>query len=270
MKKIILTIVCTTLTFSLLGCADSEKEDAINKFKENINTIEANNDNVQKALDSLDSVIKSDDEPLDDSTLSNAKQIAQDAKAKIIEIPEQPSKKEDIISKNTELEKELNVSDTIAQLNDAQKALSDSIAQMKQVTNPSEDFVVERLKTVPSVTEVLAVTEDNDPNGQLHKSGGYTSAVYFTSDQIDTESNFLEGDSIEKGTDGGGCIEVYETSDGANNRNDYLATFDGSVFSSGSHKVVGTVLIRTSNKLTATQQAELETNIYNALTALNQ
>ena len=140
---------------------------------------------------------------------------------------------------------------------------------MKQVTNPSEDFVVERLKTVPSVTEVLAVTEDNDPNGQLHKDGGYTSAVYFSSDQVDAEDNFLEGDSIAKGTDGGGCVEVYETVDNANKRNDYLAAFDGSVFAGGSHKVVGTVVIRTSNILTATQQTDLETNVYNALTSLN-
>ena len=269
MKKIISTLVCAMLAFSLVGCADSEKEEAISKFKENVSTIEANNDSVQKALDSLNEVIDSGDEPLDESILSTAKQAAQDAKAKIVEVPEQPSKKEDIISKNTELEKELDVSDTLTQLEDVQKKLSDSIAQMKQVTNPSEDFVVERLKTVPSVTEVLAVTEDNDPNGQLHKDGGYTSAVYFSSDQVDAEDNFLEGDSIAQGTDGGGCVEVYETVDNANKRNDYLAAFDGSVFAGGSHKVVGTVVIRTSNILTATQQTDLETNVYNALTSLN-
>lgn len=269
MKKIISILVCAMLAFSLVGCADSEKEEAISKFKENVSTIEANNDSVQKALDSLNKVIDSGDEPLDESTLSTAKQAAQDAKAKIVEVPEQPSKKEDIISKNTELEKELDISDTLTQLDDAQKNLSDSIAQMKQVTNPSEGFVVERLKTVPSVTEVLVATADNDPNGQLlYKDGGY-SAVYFSSDQVDAEANFLEGDSIAKGIDGGGCVEVYETVDNANKRNNYLALFDGIDLIGGPHKVVGTVVIRTSNKLTATQQTDLETNIYNALTSLN-
>ena len=36
--------------------------------------------------------------------------------------------------------------------------------------------------------------------------------------------------------------------------NDYLAAFDGGIFASGSHTVVGTVLVRTSNELTASQQ----------------
>jgi hypothetical protein len=37
------------------------------------------------------------------------------------------------------------------------------------------------------------------------------------------------------------------------------------MFSSGSHSVVGTVVIRTSDKLTASQQKEMEKNIYNSL-----
>ena len=41
-------------------------------------------------------------------------------------------------------------------------------------------------------------------------------------------------------------------------RESYLAGFDGSILSSGSHKVVGTVLIRTSDDLNATKQKNLE------------
>lgn len=52
----------------------------------------------------------------------------------------------------------------------------------------------------------------------LHKAGGYTSAIFFTSDLVDTAANYIEdGDSIEKGTDGGGCIEVFETEEDAQN-----------------------------------------------------
>ena len=43
----------------------------------------------------------------------------------------------------------------------------------------------------------------------------------------------------------------------AEKRRDYLATYDGTIYANGTHTVIGTVLVRTSNKLTATQQKEL-------------
>ncbi len=51
-------------------------------------------------------------------------------------------------------------------------------------------------------------------------------------------------------------------------RESYLAGFDGSILSSGSHKVVGTVLIRTSDDLNATKQKNLEEKIVKALSEL--
>lgn len=268
MKKILIATLSLMLSFSLVACSDSEKEAAIATFKENVSTIESNNEAIQTALDSLNALIDSGDVPLDETVLSSAKQEAQDAKGEIIEVPKMPSKKEDIIAKNEELSTKLDVSEVIETINNSEKALSDSIAQMKQVTNPSEAFVVDILESIPTVTEVLAVTEDNDPNGNLHKAGGYTSAVYFTSDMVDVEAHYLKGDSIQKGTNGGGCVEVYETVENAEKRNTYLAAFDGSVIASGSHTVLGTCVIRTSNYLMASQQKELETNIYNALIEL--
>ena len=44
----------------------------------------------------------------------------------------------------------------------------------------------------------------------------------------------------------------------AEKRRDYLATYDGTIYANGTHTVIGTVLVRTSNKLMATQQKELE------------
>ncbi len=268
MKKFMSILLTAMLSFTLVACSDAEKEAAIVTFKENVSTIEANNESIQAALDSLNAVIGSGEVPLDETVLSNAKQLAQDSKAKIVEVPDMPSKKEDIIAKNEELESVLDVTAIITSIQKSEEELTKSIAQMKQVTNPSEAFVVERLKTIDTITEVLACTEDNDPNGQLHKAGGYTSSVYFTSDMVDVVSNYLTGDSIEKGTDGGGCIEVYENVENAEKRNSYLGAFDGSVFSSGSHTVIGTCVVRTSDKLTASQQKELETNIINALIEL--
>ncbi len=52
-------------------------------------------------------------------------------------------------------------------------------------------------------------------------------------------------------------------------RDSYLASFDGAgMLNSGSHKVLGTIVIRTSTKLTATQQNEFTNNITNKLLEL--
>ena len=142
-----------------------------------------------------------------------------------------------------------------------------SIKQYNQFIAPTEDFVIQRLQTIDEVKDVRAVTEDNDPNGNLNKPGGYTATVYFESSNVN-QANVYGTDLIDKGTDAGGAIEVYANEEDANKRNDYLATFDGGIFSSGSHKVVGTVLIRTSDELTATKQKALEEKVISALAVL--
>ena len=42
----------------------------------------------------------------------------------------------------------------------------------------------------------------------------------------------------------------------------------GAIYANGTHTVIGTVLVRTSNKLMATQQKELEQKVIDALTRL--
>lgn len=170
-------------------------------------------------------------------------------------------------SQGTAKESAIDFEADIQSLKNAKQAVTDSVTQMKLVTNPSEAFVIERLQGVEGIQDISAVTEDNDPNGQLGKDGGYTATVYFTTPMVD-QSKVFGNSVIEKGTDGGGAIEVYANPSDANKRKDYLASFDGSVLSSGSHEVVGTVLVRTSNKLTASQQDQLESAIIEALTKL--
>ena len=155
----------------------------------------------------------------------------------------------------------------ITEIESVQAELENSILQNQQVTNPSEGFVIERLTDLPGITTIEAATEDNDPNGNLHKAGGYTSAVFFIYEQVtDPYVLYSKGSTpVERGTDGGGCIEVYATREDAENRNTYLACFDGGAFSSGSHAVCGTIVVRTSSELTATQQNNLEDTIIAAL-----
>ena len=134
----------------------------------------------------------------------------------------------------------------------------------KLVDNPSKEYVIQCLQKVPLITEIEAVSEDNDPNGQLNKPGGYTSTVYFAYSLVNQEDVY-GNDLIDKGTDAGGSVEVYANKKDANKRNSYLASFVGSVLSSGSHTVVGTCIVRTSDELTASQQKTLESNIIFAL-----
>lgn len=132
--------------------------------------------------------------------------------------------------------------------------------------NPPAEFVIQRLSRISEIREIQAATEDNDPNGGLNKAGSYTAAVYFESGNID-QAEFDEKDVVGKGTSCGGSIEVFSTIADAERRNSYLGNFDGTIFASGSHHVVGTVVVRTSNDMTATQQKHLEGQIIEVLTA---
>lgn len=129
---------------------------------------------------------------------------------------------------------------------------------------PTEEYIISRLQKVPAIIEIAAATEDNDPNGQMNKPGGYTAHVYFSYELVNQDEVYGD-DLISKGTTAGGSIEVYSTVSDANRRNEYLASFDGTVLSSGSHTVIGSVVVRTSDELTATQQELLESNIIAAL-----
>ncbi|MBQ8290440.1 MAG: hypothetical protein IJY01_06210 [Clostridia bacterium] len=133
------------------------------------------------------------------------------------------------------------------------------------VTAPSEDYVIECLEKVPGVLEIEAVTEDTDPMKNLNKPGWYTAHVYFSYELVNQDDVYGD-DLIDKGTDAGGSIEVYKTKSEANERNEYLSAFDGGVLDSGSHTVIGTLVVRTSDELTASQQKLLESNIIATLT----
>ncbi|WP_050008345.1 hypothetical protein [Butyrivibrio sp. WCE2006] len=144
----------------------------------------------------------------------------------------------------------------------------DSIEVLEQVTAPKESFITERLGRVSSITGMQAVTLDHDPNEHLGKPGWYTSCVYFTVSYIDPDS--IEGsDIVDKGTVAGGAIEVYETNRDAQNREKDLSAYDDTLLNPGSRYIVGSILIRTSKKLTHDQQVNLTLDIANEFTYLD-
>ncbi len=242
-----------------------------------INTIKDFNaavDVVVKKNYELDSKIKQsedlilEEKPLLDESLTPALEMAiSDAKAAKVSNFKKPSSVEDVIART----KELNIIDytsVLTNLNEKHEAVVTDAQRYQLVNHPTESYVIQCLKTIPEIINISAVTEENDPIGNLNKSGSYTASVYFSVKSINLDKSIYGETLIEQGTDAGGGIEVYTCVEDAVKRRDYLATFDGGILASGTHTVVGTVLVRTSDKLTATQQKDLEARIIEALTYL--
>ena len=264
-------------------------------YNEAVNAIETANNDLQDVIDSAQEVIDAGEEPFDESTLTSLKESMSTAAEAKIAVPESLPVYEVMTvsedAKKSELEamtedanaktEEINntsipdlpeipdYSEVSKNVSDATVIYQDSIQSLKQVTMPSEDFIKERLQSIETITAMEAVTEDHDPNGMLNKQGGYTCCVYFTDTQVDRSQLYIEDGKdnvIDVGTSGGGAIEVFKTAEEAETRSEYLGSFDGTGYASGSHYVVGTCLIRTSNELTGTQQLELTDKITEALT----
>ncbi|MBQ6661307.1 MAG: hypothetical protein IJM57_07795 [Lachnospiraceae bacterium] len=146
--------------------------------------------------------------------------------------------------------------------------LATHCVMVQQILNPSEEWVINRLKNIEEITGFQAVTPNNDLNQLLGKTGGYTCCVYFSDANIE-QSTVRGSDIVTKGTDCGGAIEVYENREYALNRCEYLSQFDGTLLYSGSYTVIGTIVIRTSYKLNSQGQVKLTNSIAEAFTHID-
>lgn len=238
------------------------------KFNAAVKEVEAKNTELTPAMNDAQKILDKKEAVYDNTTKEAFITALSDAKAAQRKIPDLPKKTADINAETKKLSEPLDYSSVINAISEKQTAYQNSVLQMKQITNPNEDFVIQRLKEIPNISGYQAVTEDHDPNGNLNKQGGYTSTVYFSTPLID-QSSVYGNDIVDKGTECGGAIEVYASEEDAEKRDSYLASFDGAgMLNSGSHKVLGTIVIRTSTKLTATQQNEFTNNITNKLLEL--
>lgn len=242
------------------------------------------NEDLSSKISELEALTTSGEPPLDPELLQTSGTVIGESQGAIVSVIPAPATVEEAADASTEEIKafttELNTTTRqmdsvppyhaqIERLDTAISDLSDSIAQMAQVTDPPEQFVIERLTGLPNITGVQAATEDHDPNGHLHKQGGYTSAVFFSSDLVDRSQLFEVGDIVGTGTDGGGQVEVYANVADAEKRDAYISQYDGTVVNPGSHYVLGTCLVRVSGFLTATQQQTLQESIVESLTRLD-
>lgn len=221
-------LLCLVTMISFTGCASEAKKA------------------MDESVDTANELLEKDVEPFDAETetaLEKAVKTSEDAK-------------DDAAYKKVKKD-----------IDKAIKAYQDSIKQQKQVTEPEEKFLVERAKTVKSVTAVEAATEKTDANTLMNKKGGYYAYVAMKSSLIE---DYGEGESpVEAGTEGGAVIEAFHTVKDAEARDAYLSGFDGAgMLSPGSHRVVGTLVIRTSDELSASDQKKLENRIVDALIKL--
>ena len=157
------------------------------------------------------------------------------------------------------------------------KTCEDSVQLQKQITAPADSFVMERLALVETVGAMEAVTEANDPNKALNTPGGYIGCIFFIDKQVDLTKfyDYQPGDGpLDLGFIGGGAIEIYKTVEDAQTRDTQLGMFDNttvhtaentSFFEPGAHGVVGTVVIRTSSKISEEQQGILLEAVQEAL-----
>ncbi len=261
-----LIIFSLMILFALTGCDSEETKAAKEGFKNEVARIQANYDALEAEIATAQELVTTEEVPLDKTLKPALEDTISDAKTIEFENPSMPSNPEEINAATEEL-RSINYDDKVQALKDAETALSNSIEQRKLVTAPSEAFVIERLRGIDGVGEISALTEETDGNGILGKTGAYYAKIDFASPWV--TNPFYSGKSVaENSTSGGGSVEVFETEELAEKRNDYLANFDGGWLSSGSHKVVGTLVVRTSDELTASQQKKLEADIIASLTKL--
>lgn len=249
--------------------AECEKAiDIMDSYKSSKAALDKKNAELTSIISECDWLVADHAIALDETTLPSLETATSEAKSKIVNFPDLPENIESASADIADMDS-VSYDDVIADVQAKRQAYEKSVKQYQLVLAPSEAYVISCLKSVPNIVDISAVTEDNDPNGNLNKSGGYTAQVYFSSDLVD-QSLVFGNSVIEKGTDCGGSIEVYASPEEAQKREEYLASFDGGIFASGSHTVIGSVLIRTSNNLTASQQKETEQNIMSALTFIEE
>lgn len=248
--------------------------EAVAAFNTAADGLQGRNDDLDAAIKELQELNKSKDKPYDSSISDSATDAVAQAQAAKEDIPTMPGSTDEINAMTKKIGKMGKYDSVIADLSTAKTNLQDSIGQLKQVTNPSEQFILQRLTGIANITALEAVSEGNDPNNKLGKQGGYTTCIYFNSDLVDSSDVYLSGDYtpvVDGGCDAGGAVEVYSNVNDAKKRDDYLSNFDGdSILDPGSHKIVGTCVVRTSCHLAASQQNTMTSNVEQALIRLDQ
>ena len=133
------------------------------------------------------------------------------------------------------------------------------------ITAPSAEYVVACLNNVDTITGVEL--DDLSDSSAISSSGleKAVATIYFSSNLV--EETDTSASVKKQGTAGGGSIDIFNTVEDAEYRNEYLAGFDNGLFNAGYHTVAGTLVVRTSKHLDKEEQKGLEVSIITALTS---
>lgn len=123
-------LLCLTMAISFTGCASEAKKA------------------MDESVDTANELLEKDAEPFDAETETAL---------------------EKAVKNSEEAEDDDAYKKVKKDIDNAIKAYQDSVKQQKQVTEPKEKFLVERAKTVKSVTAVEAATEKTDANTLMNR-----------------------------------------------------------------------------------------------------
>lgn len=121
------------------------------------------------------------------------------------------------------------------------------------VNRPSASGIAEQLKIrMPTITLVVTITEDNDPNNLIGRPNGYLdAAVVFDSTTT----------CADLGSDCGAMIEIWPTAEAAQQRATYIATLQQAspILGSEYHHLRGPVLLRVTGAIKPSANAAYST-----------
>ena len=197
-------------------------------YNEKANKIIAANKELTGVIEEAQALIDCGDTPYESETMTTLNNTLKNSRNSICETPNIYEKKtaleldeslnKSLASKISEANESLNVerseivsatsevgeesaglsvpdySKIIAEIKDEEELLENSYTIQKQITNPTQDFVLAKINNVENIANVVCATEENDPNGKLGKDGGYTAQIYFSSPLLGTET--IAGDKL--------------------------------------------------------------------------
>ncbi len=264
---------------------EAETDSTVTKYNETVDSFSEVNAELEALISQAQDLLDAEEPPYDESTaddLSTAIAAAEASKERLPEYLEETEPAADSASGSVLNAAEPETGETEAfmlpelpdytevtdALEDAMAAYEESVQIEQQITAPTEAFLSERLQQIDTITDMAFATEGEDPDGKLNQKDGYIGAVYFLDSRIDRTAAFISDDEtsvLKIGVKGGGAIEICASPEDAAARDLALAASDGTVFSSGSHTVLGSMVIRTSSALTTMDQEALTEQITNAL-----
>lgn len=253
------------------------------------------NNELTNEIADLQEVVTYGGKPYDENTIIIANDAINQGKIAIQELPKREIKQVDeffflqvngIMKQDSLVKEKIDIlnrvladtmvpdyTETIEIIDLSQVELENSIRQLAQVTAPSESFVLGRImeiKDEAGMVDVIALTEDTDPENLIGKSGWYTSKIIFRHKDVNhygLKNGLLTLNEV--GNPAGGCIETYATVEDAERRDAELESMEGTVRSPGEHFVCGTMVVRVSEDMKTSTQKILLEMIVNSLLRLD-